>query len=374
MKSSKSSSTSGSKRTAEEQDAQEHDLQQPQHLQTMQHQQIISSSPSPSPPPPPLVSVQPIRTVRPIQNPAAALVGGMRRNKKTRYSPRPYAPQQRPQSVLSCATSDSGGQQSQFSSSMWSSGGLFSQVEPTSSSITTATDFSSTISRRSLFCQEWPDEATAKMLSAPLQPPPYAIDEEQVDDDDETMLSTRDILDQLADAPADCHKIFQDAVTWARRSRYRPTEEEDDDMETRATIVYQAAAEWGSSTKDPCALVWQARCLVEGWGTLADPTTGFSTLKKLAHLGCWEAYYPLSVYYKAGLAPEEDDEPDVDAAALHWLETAAQLEDTSPPARLIAGIAQYRLGEMHFKGEGALAEDAELALQWFQTSAKNGNK
>ncbi|KAI8142152.1 hypothetical protein BJV82DRAFT_517070 [Fennellomyces sp. T-0311] len=128
---------------------------------------------------------------------------------------------------------------------------------------------------------------------------------------------------------------------------------------------YKAAQEWSARTNDPGAMVWVARCLLDGWGIEANPSLGLKQIKKLAELGCWEAYYPLADYYR-----EEDRTRRLEKEAIRWYKAAADLDMPNEP---VVGFAQYRLGEMYAKGQGAMENDA-TALGWFEASAKNGNK
>ncbi|CAO3608797.1 unnamed protein product [Cunninghamella blakesleeana] len=49
------------------------------------------------------------------------------------------------------------------------------------------------------------------------------------------------------------------------------------------------------------ACVWKARCMLDGFGTDLQSRLGFETLLKLATSGHWEAYYPLALCYSEGV-------------------------------------------------------------------------
>ncbi|KAI9494723.1 hypothetical protein BDB00DRAFT_938052 [Zychaea mexicana] len=228
----------------------------------------------------------------------------------------------------------------------WSSGGLFSQIDPaSSSSITTATDFSSTISRRSLFLSH--DKTI--MLVPPLQLQPRKQPVQQAAHKADEIL---DRLEQQQQQQQHDRHFLDEAAAATRTS--------DDRAE-----FYKAAQTWSAKTNDPAAMVWVARCMLDGWGIPPNPTLGLNQLKQLAEFGCWEAYYPLADYYR-----EEDKTRRLEKEAIRWYKAAAALDMPNEP---VIGFAQYRLGEMYAKGQGVMEDDAS-ALAWFESSAKNGNK
>lgn len=122
---------------------------------------------------------------------------------------------------------------------------------------------------------------------------------------------------------------------------------------------------------------------MDGWGTDQDAETGFSQLKNMAALGCWEAYYPLAECYLEGIQQETEQKAAATVVAsdksqaIHWLNIAANLDprlvEQQEEARNVVGLAHYRLGELYFKGQG-VPEDTAKALECFKTSAQYGNK
>ncbi|KAF7722301.1 hypothetical protein EC973_003452 [Apophysomyces ossiformis] len=321
-----------------------------------------------------------------------------RRVSQTRHS-------QRILSSISCATSDSG-----HSGWTWS-GGLFSQVEPaTSSSITTITDYS-TISRRSMFCQEWPDDTLCAATAASARPPsiststttlindskpdplpntaaamhddidPNQTFESLVLSTEEDLISTNQITQQLKQYPDRAHVILENAFTKAEQLK-------NDQLRENLFCVVD---DWSKKTDNPTFQMWIARCQIQGWGTSADPSTGFTTLKDLAQKGSWQAFYPLALCYLNGVAVPSVSSGNTSTAtspntegslsyiqtvdkidAYRWFKAAAEIECTEE-TRSIVARAQCRVASMLFKGDGVI-EDAENALKWFLKSAENGDK
>ncbi|KAI7849263.1 hypothetical protein BDC45DRAFT_280814 [Circinella umbellata] len=225
-----------------------------------------------------------------------------------------------------------------------SSGGLFSQIDPaTSSSITTATDFSSSISRRSLFLSQ--DKTI--MLIPPLQLQPRKQPIQQA------ALKQDEILERLEQNQHQSYHVLNEAAAATRTSDDR-------------TEFYKAAQHWSQKTKDLGAMAWVARCLLDGWGIPANRSLGVDQLKNLSELRCWEAYYPLADYYRE----ESKTTRRLEKEAIRWYKAAADLNN---PNKTVIGFAQYRLGEMYAKGQGVMENDTH-ALSWFEASAKNGNK
>ncbi|KAI9028883.1 hypothetical protein CLU79DRAFT_736556 [Phycomyces nitens] len=291
------------------------------------------------------------------------------RNPQNRYSQRVY-------STISCATNDSG------QSSWMLSGGLFSQIDSTSSIITAITDYSN-ISRRSMFAQDWPKEDPSKMVistpssssttQAPLSTtPPPVIDQ-----------STLPLLEQLINSPNQEFSILKNAFAKSQQTGYAHHQEE----------AYKAALSWSHKTDSLTARVWVARCQIEGWGTSADPLHGFRTLKTIAEADdFWEAFYPLAMCYLNGVSaasPQDSStgvttrsetivQPIDRKAAFFWLKATAEIDFESkgsdPEIKLTVAKAQYRVAVMLFKGAEKMAQDPVGALQWFVKSADNGDK
>ncbi|ORX46295.1 HCP-like protein [Hesseltinella vesiculosa] len=269
----------------------------------------------------------------------------------------------------------------QSSVSTWtSSAGLFSQIDPnTSSAITSITNYS-TISRKSML--DWPEN------NGLSKPPPYTtsatqqVKQEKAQMPAETNASvptepstepspltpaTLAILDQLSATPEDAYGIFNQLL----QDHQGPETPED---------VYQAADVWHQRSNDPAALVWLTRCVMEGWGTARNASLGFSTLQSLAERGNWFAYYPLGLCYLKGVSEQSNSVQAIDyQAASQWFTAVCSAlpphELTKQPAAIIdmVSIAQYRLASMLFHGIG-VPELPDRALTLFQTSASLGNK
>ncbi|KAL0093314.1 hypothetical protein F4703DRAFT_1939273 [Phycomyces blakesleeanus] len=368
------------------------------------------------------------------------------RNPQNRYSQRVY-------SNISCATSDSG------QSSWMLSGGLFSQIDSTTSSIiTTITDYSN-ISRRSMFAQDWPKEDTSKMVisasettpASPIKPLSnlqesalISVQPEQTNNNPKSSPSlslsssslslsllissqaqtlTLSLLDQLNNSPHQEFSILKAAFAKSQQTGYAHHQEE----------AFRAAFAWSQRTNSLTGRVWVARCQIEGWGTSADPSHGFSTLKAIAETDdYWEAFYPLAMCYLNGVSavrnhqelssssssPPPPPPPITTAAvvakssssssspssspslalsanvithnepysvqpidnqtAFRWLKATAEIDyaskGTDPEIRSIVAKAQYRVAVMLFKGAEKMAQDPVGALQWFIKSADNGDK
>ncbi|KAI9270679.1 hypothetical protein BDA99DRAFT_534789 [Phascolomyces articulosus] len=223
------------------------------------------------------------------------------------------------------------------------SSGVFSQIDhpATCSTITTATDFSSA-SRQSLFHQD-----KTITLIPPLQLHPKRQPIQQA------ALKTQEILDRLSEHQNQASVVLNEAAAATRTP--------DDRCE-----FYKATQTWSQQTQDPAAMVWVARCLLDGWGIPSNRSLGLDQLKRLAEMGCWEAYYPLADYYREEIKTSRRLEKD----ALRWYKAAAELNMPNEP---IIGFAQYRLGEMCAQGQGVMENHPE-ALSWFEKSANNGNK
>ncbi|KAF7727770.1 hypothetical protein EC973_007001 [Apophysomyces ossiformis] len=268
------------------------------------------------------------------------------------------------QSSISCSTIDSG----------WTaSGGLFSQIDPTTTSsiITTLTEHS-TFSRRSLFNPDWPNATDKKMVLTAATTTAGTTTSQ----DSETSACIRllprksktvkngkvlatQVLPLLAQAQAtnNTYRILKEAFAQAQWS---------DTLEDREE-AFTAASTWNQQTGDPAARVWVARCLLEGWGTSPDPAQGFAQLKILANEGCPHAFYPLGLcYLRIQQSPSQ---------AFHWFKAAAEinLEQLDKEVKEIVALAQCRVAAMFFKGEG-VPENTNMAWQWFLKSANNGNK
>ncbi|KAI8072587.1 hypothetical protein BC940DRAFT_252094 [Gongronella butleri] len=295
--------------------------------------------------------------------------------------------------------------------STWtSSAGLFSHIDPnTSSTITAITDYS-TISRKSML--DWPDDdagcISTTIASTSTRPPPYstttananasanaesvvhaespadspeidafpksdALPIEHVHDvaDPEPMevsACTAAILQELAQAPADAYALFK---------RVFVDEQEASAANGMMMDAYKAAERWYDQTHDDVALVWMTRCTMEGWGTPRNASLAFNTLQSLADRHIWHAYYPLALCYLHGVAPDVQP-PDGHAAANYFkaASTAFTNEDLlRQPAAIqqMISMAQYRLGSMLFHGVG-VAEQPDHAVHWFTSSAALGNR
>ncbi|KAG0185369.1 hypothetical protein DFQ28_009473 [Apophysomyces sp. BC1034] len=326
--------------------------------------------------------------------------------RKNRYRrPSQTRQSQRILSSISCATSDSG-----HSGWTWS-GGLFSQIEPaTSSTITSITDYS-TISRRSIFCQDWPDDKNTVAQNASARPSSVSTSTTTLINDgakpdefpdsatamhsdvyhnqagdsltlstEEELLSANQLLEQLKNSPNNTYTILENILTKAEQLQNQRLRDD----------LFHTIHNWNQTTNDPSFQMWIARCQIQGWGTPADPLLGFSTLKELAERGCWQAFYPLAVCYMDGVMALQQSSGNASATtsvancpvsyiqpvdkidAHRWFKAAAEIECTDETRSLVAR-AQCRVGSMLFKGDGVI-EDPENALKWFCKSAENGDK
>ncbi|KAI7866519.1 hypothetical protein BDF14DRAFT_1812218 [Spinellus fusiger] len=304
---------------------------------------------------------------------------------KTRTS---YRYSQRVNSTISCATTDS-------SQGGWMlSGGLFSQIDTTASSIiTTITDYSDT-SKASLSAYDWPKEDTEMISSSALHSPPYYVSpsstlgEIQPKPSSEDPLhtgvgATMSLLYQLKQFPENTLTLLKSAFSASQESGYQHLQKE----------AYEAALALTQNTKSTTALVWIARCQIEGWGIPANPSQGFKDLKSMAENdGYWESFYPLALYYLHGLsvtseAPSANVLVQKNAliiqkvdkrAAYHWFKKAAEIDPTSKGTdteiRITVAKAQYQLGVLIFKQGEHITESQSAALEWFIKSADNNDK
>ncbi|CAO3591885.1 unnamed protein product [Absidia cylindrospora] len=322
-----------------------------------------------------------------------------RSQKRTRNSARSTKTSAtRPLSSMSFSTDS--GVQSATSSGWTFSGGLFSHIDTnTSSTITAITDFS-TISRRSML--DLPDDYGNKKLTSPppycqptictttgesststSYPSPSTATEGTAKDPLLSVLHEKDsLLAQLIQSPTSSFRLFKDAFTTccATTDKHDSTVSEE--------LIFKTAEIWHQQMNDTAAQMWSARCIIEGWGTQADPKLGFTRLKALADHGCWEAYYPLALYYLKGIEITNTNstsdtsiiQPVDEVAAYQWFLATVEYEQ---PGGLLAqdqqaiidviSLAQYRLGSMLFYGLGT-PEQPEKGLQWFEKSATLGNR
>ncbi|ORZ20807.1 hypothetical protein BCR42DRAFT_370755 [Absidia repens] len=258
---------------------------------------------------------------------------------------------QRAISTLSSHTTDSN----------WTwTGDLFSHIDPaTSSTITTITDYS-TISKYSMFCQDWPAcdkqlvRSAAEAMAMPstpitttiLEPPPYSTNTANTTttttsaSSSSTSVPATTSLDS-ASSSVDSTLSSNDNDSSSRRveqiverlqllisssSTSSSTSSTfstivacllDDLFSLAATIkkeqdrqkIYQLAL--SMCDKSTAARVWTARCQLDGWGTELQPRLGFTTLCTLAESNCWEAYYPLALCYSDGVPKHRLSAPDV---------------------------------------------------------------
>ncbi|ORZ19370.1 hypothetical protein BCR42DRAFT_217316 [Absidia repens] len=310
----------------------------------------------------------------------------------------------RPLSSMSFSTDS--GVQSATSSGWTFSGGLFSHIDiNTSSTITAITDFS-TISRRSML--DLPDDYSNRKLTSPppycqpsicittgesststSQPSTSTNTKVLANDPLPSVLNEKDsLLAQLIRSPSSSFRLFKDAFTTCCATI------DKHDAIVSKELIFKTVELWHQQTDDTAAQMWSARCIIEGWGTQADPKLGFTRLKALADHGCWEAYYPLALYYLKGIQtanvatttntnPASDTsiiQPVDEVAAHQWFSATVEYEqpvglldqDLQAITDVIA-LAQYRLGSMLFYGLG-IPEQPEKGLQWFEKSASLGNR
>ncbi|KAI9027384.1 hypothetical protein CLU79DRAFT_832767 [Phycomyces nitens] len=238
-----------------------------------------------------------------------------------------------------------------FDSAWTSSSGLFSQIDPGTSTITTLTS-QSTLSQHSL----WDDDYN-KPLKSNVKP----INNTTPKDD---AISTQYILNKLLNSPENAYCILKYAFEQAQSLG----------TQDARSKVYDALQAWSLEAEGKSAKVWIARCLLEGWGTPSNPSLGFSQLKELAtDQECWQSFYPLGLCYLKGVS-NNNIQPVDKQLAYTWFKTMADISGLKDPeAKLMIGLAQCRVGSMLLQGQG-VNKDPELALEYFIKGAESGDK
>jgi len=100
---------------------------------------------------------------------------------------------------------------------------------------------------------------------------------------------------------------------------------------------------------------------------MKDDAAAVEKLKDEAYRGNLKASLQLGLMYREGKRVKKDP-----AAALDWLEDAADYNWMRYRYKLGVDEAQYVLGMMLLKGEGT-ARDPEEAAKWLEEAAKQGN-
>ena len=112
---------------------------------------------------------------------------------------------------------------------------------------------------------------------------------------------------------------------------------------------------------DPHAMNDMGSSLDRGDGIAQNHTEAFKWFKKAAEAGNALAQYNLGYYFHEGIATARDF-----AKALYWYEKSAG--DTM----YNFGIAQWKLADMYYKGEGMPEKNYAKALYWYEKSANSG--
>ncbi|KAI8393861.1 uncharacterized protein BYT42DRAFT_542057 [Radiomyces spectabilis] len=259
-----------------------------------------------------------------------------------------------------------------MSSSGWTwSEGLFSHIDPaTSSTITSITDYS-TISRRSLFLTDWGDnhkstKQKTETSTTSVLPPPYANPSVTAESSrtvlTDTKLSASTILGELTSMPSASYTVLKEMFTKAQSL--------DDIAQSE---VLRATVTWQQKTNDRAAQVWIAQCQLRGWDRHGTAMDGFNTLRSLSEKNYWGAFYALAVCYLNGVSTPSDTVKPDPHEALRWFKAAASVDIVDSETHEIVSKAEYRIGTMLFKGDD-IPEDPAAALQWFIKSAAHGNK
>ncbi|KAI8339962.1 hypothetical protein BC941DRAFT_419031 [Chlamydoabsidia padenii] len=234
---------------------------------------------------------------------------------------------QRAISTLSSHTTDSN----------WTwTGDLFSHIDPaTSSTITTITDYS-TISKYSMFCQDWPAydkqlvRSAAEAMAMPstpvttiIEPPPYTTNTSSSSttatssstsiatpsipttlpqtDNDSTVRRVEQIIERLklllSSTSSSSSSTFNTIAACLLEDLFSLASTIKKEQDRRR--IYQLTL--SMSDKSIAARVWTSRCQLDGWGTEVQSRLAFTTLHDLATSNHWEAYYPLALCYSEGV-------------------------------------------------------------------------